>query len=364
MKNADAALVVHSDFFKNKTPYPITRIWLHLQPHLDEIVALWIIVVFGDKLFPNVSDCNIEIVDPAKVDKTFGELLREGILVIGFGGGPFDEHPQAGIGRLEGECAATLVAEYLGIRNDPRLKNLLGYVLEKDSHATAGQFSLASMVKTLMRYPPERTDPKECTELVMDWVFQALRGIYRQSKAYHACAGDFERCHIHDDVDIDGAMLAVTTIRSDSCEAQKWVRATTRARIVIVVGSTGNAQIFFDQRAMRERIIPDFQERFGMRDPLGLVKSIARAVRIAERAANGLPALPAADRTLTEDGCSEGSDCWYFEARMFMMLNGSLTNPKQPTRLGMEKLHEVVVNAIREYVQYLRRSRPRIASKR
>src|SRR5579872_2880232 len=104
---------------ENAKQYVIKEIWVHKKPDIDEIIAIWLLMKFGQKLFIDIEVAEIKFVDPAKVKGSYSELLAQGILAIGFGKGRFDEHQkESGDGeRIRNKSAASLVAEALGIRN-------------------------------------------------------------------------------------------------------------------------------------------------------------------------------------------------------------------------------------------------------
>lgn len=85
---------------------PLIR--FHPFPHLDELVAAFLI-------------------EQEATDEFLDRYCRDGEpLNLGIDGGPFDEHPRDGELRKEG-CAATLVAEALGVGKEPHYGRLINY---------------------------------------------------------------------------------------------------------------------------------------------------------------------------------------------------------------------------------------------
>ncbi len=130
-----------------KIAIPINTIILHQQPHLDEVVAVTILRMYGEALFPGIGKAQLRFVE-ADIVGIESEWDKNGELPIGVCKGRFDEH-RDGIknGRIKGKCAATLAAKYLGIENRPELKKLLAETLEGDMNATNTPTQLAELMK-------------------------------------------------------------------------------------------------------------------------------------------------------------------------------------------------------------------------
>lgn len=88
-------------------------------------------------------------------------------LCLGIGGGPFDDH-----GALAPKSASLLVAEYLGIENDPRLTVLIELVTkhDKEKSSSSDPFTLPRAINFLHRYG-------DTSKTVREWVEQGLMGL-------------------------------------------------------------------------------------------------------------------------------------------------------------------------------------------
>ena len=98
----------------------ITQIAMHEGPHLDEILAYVLLKTQGEKRFLGISQAQPVFWShggevPPDVLST-GELFKRGVLALGQGFGPFDEHscPERGIRRKSGESTSSLVTRVLG----------------------------------------------------------------------------------------------------------------------------------------------------------------------------------------------------------------------------------------------------------
>lgn len=125
--------------WRRKTPMVgIKTLLTHENEHFDEIVTQLIFKRYGKKIFPEcdqipVAFSNNEDVQKAMAGKdpdTFWRMLQMGFLCFGLAGGPLDEHDKPG----SNECAATLMAKYLGVNKNPELSRILTYALFTDKN--------------------------------------------------------------------------------------------------------------------------------------------------------------------------------------------------------------------------------------
>lgn len=104
-------------------------LWPHAGLHFDEVLSLVMLQDFGEHKIPGISNSNIEPIpfgDPRISAKTPEEYWSEGKILVGIGGGFFDEHGAGpGVARIHGETTSSLIAKYLGIDSLPELQNLL-----------------------------------------------------------------------------------------------------------------------------------------------------------------------------------------------------------------------------------------------
>lgn len=312
---------------------PFHTLLTHSGPHLSDIVAIWLLKKFGDEKFPGVSTAKVEYWSGGSQSpnlRSSEKCEQDGILLIGIGGGRFDEHPTVNGKRKEGECEATLVAKELGLEDDPVLKQvlhpILKFALANDTKGAAHPFDLASLTQLLHRqYPNE-------PERVMEWVLMGLEAKYQaQMQFFTAAQEEFEQAaEIEEVPGPNGHKLTVVTIASDNESAHSFARSDFggRATIVILKKSSGNVQIFTNKKHR-------------MRYRLTLV-DVAKMIRLAEQRAKG-KVLTADWNVLASGEVVEGAEEWYFHEKMQALLNGSLSHPETPpTKLSLEKIREIV----------------------
>ena len=301
----------------------------HVNPHLDEITAIWLLRRFGEKKFLGISTAKITFWSTggqAPDGRSAEDYEREGILLIGIGGGCFDEHPANGSARKKGECAATLVAKALGVDNDPALEKILKFAVNSDLKGTSHLFDLASIVKVLHQEYPDNP------EKVMEWATIGLEAKYQEQLQFFNAAIELAKADFEKDANIEnilgphGRTLKMATIISDNPQMSKFARSDYggNADIVIQQRSSGNVQIFTN--------------RFS-----GLVLyDVVQMIRLAEQEVKGK--IVTTDwKELASEGKVEGVEEWYFQKAGQMLLNGSLTATQVPsTRLSLEKIKEIV----------------------
>ena len=315
----------------------VTEIWVHRNLDIDEVIALWILINFGKLFFPGVESATIHFVDPAMVDSTYEELLAKGILCVGFGGGPFDEHAEAK--RPEDTSAASLVATALGVRYSTGVRQQVDYAVEKDHSTATGKKELALLVKSAFRFLLVKIDDADERDTkIMDILaaaFILLDADCAQEKAFEDCALDYaqERNETFF-VKPDGKHLRIVSVISSNPEMQKYCRTENGgyAGVVIQRQKSGHTQIHFDHRQVDK----------------DLTARIIKLIRITERRNNGCFGHLSCDE-LMADKCVEGAECWYYEYDKRLILNGSLTQSKPPTSLSRDLIEILVIKAIEGY---------------
>lgn len=130
------------DAFLDCTPIiGLKALVTHYSQHFDEILASFIFTTEGEKMFPECKKIGLGNISIKEVEShnhglgIFWNMLKLGYLCMGFGGGPLDEHESKDnpIGYKK-DCAATLMAKLLKVRDKPELTLLLNYALFTDQN--------------------------------------------------------------------------------------------------------------------------------------------------------------------------------------------------------------------------------------
>ncbi|HNY97960.1 MAG TPA: hypothetical protein PKM84_02500, partial [Candidatus Pacearchaeota archaeon] len=215
----------------------ISKIITHVKPHLDELVAIWLLKRFGENTFPGVHSATIEYDVSDQKRNAFSELTN-GVLMIGCGGGEFDEHPYGTDGtRKEHECATTLVAKALGLRQDSRLQGLFNYVCNNDLKGVYHRFDLADLTHQLQN----NCDP----HTVIYLIFKMLDAHLETQKIFIEAGEELrQKAKIITTLG-NGKASTIVSVCSDNPKISAFARTIEggKATLVIVKNSNGNVII-------------------------------------------------------------------------------------------------------------------------
>ena len=143
----------------------------HENPHLDELVAAWLLKKFGESRYPGISEAPVDFwergIDPPQ---DLYDMEKNGAIFLGMFGGRFDDHADMKEGKQE--CCTTLVVKHLGLEDNPALAKLVQFVFKTDTKPCAQPFDLSSVVKSLNK--------KHKAEKVWMWASIALEALYEE----------------------------------------------------------------------------------------------------------------------------------------------------------------------------------------
>ncbi len=300
----------------------IHTIITHIHPHLDEIVAIWLLLLFGELLFPGVKRAKIVYWDTGGLTpdgRSAEEWEAKGYLLIGIGKGRFDEHSssQETTERQKDQCSATLVAKALGVDQEPALGLILKYTLNNDAKGSSNPFDVVDRIKLFYSQKPNNP------ELALNWVFDYMDAKFDEQKGFfNATKEQFERsAKVEKIIGPKEMELTLVSIESDNEQINKYARSDygINADIVAVKRSTGNVQVFFNQKR-------------GLK-PYDLIKIL----RSEEQIASGNIFISDWSQ-LSTYGKAFDKDVWYFQENTQTIMNGSLTAKVPPTKLSFEKI--------------------------
>lgn len=297
--------------FDVKTQFGAVSVEVHPGPHTDELLAILMISHAATKKFVQ-----------AHANHTIG---------LGVEGGSYDEHPNNGQNRKEGECTATLVAKALGIYEHPAWRRLLRYAfwvdqgepmprLENEGEKAFPEewnhvFDVNNWLKCRWRQlvkakgvVPIEDGLKYVTfglDMLRVFLYQQMEFI----RAYEEIRAKGRKLTVHN----QGREVSVLFIKSDNSEINAAARHFDRADLVIKRGSLGNVQIFRNK-----------QGRLGL-DDLAQVLMIEECERRGEDFEGNWEDL----RKEREDP----TGVWYYYRLHGMLLNGSEQHRRQPTAI-------------------------------
>lgn len=285
----------------------------HLRPHFDEIAGIWLLKKLGAEKFPGIEDAEIQYWGEQDIQKTAQEYEKEEILLVGMGGGRFDEHGTREKAAKKEDCATTLVAKTLGLEEDPLLGGLIRFALHTDINSS-NPFDLAWSVQTLNHKWPDNS------EKVYEQITPILDAYYeKQKEFFNETKEEFEKKAQIEELLVGPKKLNLVTITSDDKQVAKFARSAhgCEAAVVIQKGSNGNVQIFTNKR-------------FGLS-----FSDVVVMVRIEEQRVKGRMSLRKPGNMsvaeyyeyLTREGVIHEAEEWFFHKEIQALLNGSLTKP-------------------------------------
>lgn len=167
----------------------VTTVVTHHKPHVDEVVALWLLRRFGEDIFPGVQTATIEYINPGRAlpdGRNAADWEAEGKLLLGVGGGLFDEHPDAGEDRAVDASATTLVAEALGLMRNRDLRAILRYAQNNDAKGAHMMFDLAELVYAFYADSDREGGlTPEDYERIYTWAFRGLDALSETAQHDH-----------------------------------------------------------------------------------------------------------------------------------------------------------------------------------
>ncbi len=288
------------------------RFRTHQRPDLDEIYS-------------------VHLIQEHATPEWLNQHARWGTILIGIGGGEFDEHPQNGSER-KALCSATLVAQSLGVADDPGVARVLRLVEESDTKPVPTERDFSRIVKLFHRAHPDQP------EVAVRWATMAIVAMEGEQRQFVTEAkAEFERSSFSVSVSVPGSRdLIITVVRSDNEQMNAFARSKlgSRADVVIQRNSTGHTQIHC-------RLSREFDRGFF----LGKFRELIRVLRIEEARAKGIVLRESWDELECGGTCGP-IGAWYFMEEGPTILNGSVKHCAKPaTLLECEAVELSVIEA-------------------
>jgi hypothetical protein len=303
----------------------------HKRPHWDDIMAIWECDKWGEKKLPDFRNAPIifwanggETPDGRSPD----EWKKKGYLLIGVGGSRFDGHGvlanNSDTERKDGECAASLMAKFLEIDQDPALVPILEFVTRNDLEGGTQPFDLVRALRAMYAQYPD--DPQG----VINWAMKTLNALYEEQHRFLTItAAEYKKKRTLESIPLcNGKRVNLVTIVSDDSQMSKFARSKLGdgAAVVIQWNSKGNCSI-----------TPAKRFRLDLSD-------VAAIIRVEQQLATHRKIVTSDFLALHSEGKIEGAQIWYYQKSGEMLLNGSLTATEvTPTDLK----RDLVVRAVK-----------------
>ncbi len=312
-----------------REPERVVRIITHKRPHLDEIVAIYVILFYYRSrgisieiqfLFTGTND--LSDIRKDLREQVSGLDLYE----LGVGGGECDEHAFNGRPAKAGECAATLVAKLLSLYSEPSLEALLAETLKDD---TGGYNKLETPYyrpKALRAlYNTHDVDENHVKLLqIVWWSVAEIESLHNDEMRFlYAAPEEFEGAVRYDNLaTANGNRFRLAAIRSDNPKMRDYVLRRSEKDgagydILVLMNSRKRVQVFSNGRFYLDEVAKEIK-------------------RLEDRVS----------------GRGQGEARWFcfvpgngHAAGSCSLMNGALTHPDVPaTGIKLTALVELVIN--------------------
>ena len=300
----------------------------HRNFHHDEAWAIYLLKRFGGPKFPGIEDARVMFVDDPQCVKA-EELIKNGEICVGCGGGKYDEHGLSG----EITCAAEMVANDLGLKNNRAVGNIIEYVRKCDRTSDVRPQELPSLIKQW--HKRHRDNPEVVMErtlgILADWLdsnleFQKSFEATNPKKIMFQLQGsDKKICYAVFETD-DSNVPTIARIKG--------------VDIVVVKNARGNVQIFTR----------------GIKSPTGNVpvadlSDVVRIIRKGEITARRITGL-FPDVYLRRPEKLPEVPFWYYLEAGQLLLNGSDQGARgvEPTKLSLDDIIQAIKLGTRPFM--------------
>ena len=298
----------------------------HRNFHHDEAWAIFLLKKYGEEKYPGISQAKVRLVgNPQGVNAL--ELIARGEICVGVGGGKYDEH-----GMSEATCAAEMVANDLGLKNNRAVGRIIEYVRRCDRDAGVRPQELPSLIKQWHRRHPG--DPELVLERTLPILEDWLESNLEFQKSFETITIQRQRFPLTNST----AKATYAVLETDDPNAAAVARIKG-AHVVVVKNSRGQVQIFTSSAKADHRSTPLIDLRI-----------VAQKIRSAELTARGnttgLPGL-----YLRNSGKLPEVPQWYYLASDTgqMLLNGSdqAAQEVEPTKVSLDQIVQAVISGAR-----------------
>lgn len=299
----------------------------HAWPHLDEVVAMYMIHRVGTYEFRNKY------------------VSRDNNLYLGTEGGPFDEHPRAGEPRKKHECATTLVAKALGIFTKPEWQQIIKFAHFADTGEAMNEqysgpeeanhpFDLNNRLRLQWRRLKAEKGVAKATQeahIVIEAIFDELDTfLWSQEEFQWAREAIKQGGRRNQIMGPNGKPINLICVTSDNTQVNAAARRFFAAHLVVQRNTTGHVHIFTRQDA-----------------ELNLQKLVELVNREEQQLANDIRVTES--QLLRAEGMIAGGRWFYFAPNdnIQQLHNSTEQYPDVPaTRITDERLLELIQEAM------------------
>jgi len=327
--NARIGLSAGKKIFFEEPDFIFKKIILPTRPQADTLVAIYILRKFGNSFFKNIDKAEIEIAPTLPAGKDVQTLEDEGVLAIDIGGGKFDHH-----GREPKITASELIADYLGMRNNPALSKLIEYARRDDIHGQGTisndpldrAFGLSGLIVALNK--DKSVKPEKISEMISPLLDAHYKEELRRTEELPR---EFEQKTKEGRVEIfqvkqRDKKLKVVIVDSDNPSLPGFLRSQIGGRFDVVAQKHSSGHI---------NILTRPTKRVDLRSLIGLIRKSEAMVKGVD--------LAVSMNELSRSGRLEAVPEWYYDPATNSIQNGGI-NPKDilSTKISKEQLKKII----------------------
>lgn len=312
-------------------PLPIKTIAIFPKIQPDTACAVFLLREYGEQAFPGISRADVVFMTAVPPSKTAEDFEKEGTLLIDLGKSRFDHHTDAH-GRRD-QCASTLIAEALGLSQRPELRKLLQYVKRDDLEGKGTlstdpldrAFGLSGIISNMNRVHAE--NPQAVLDFVISVFATHVFEEYKRQVEMPAewktlkASGKGQEMVITTKA---GQPLRIVALESDNVSLPGFLRAVTKADVIIQRRSTGHTNIITRQEAKLD------------------LRELVATLRLEEASRKGV-ALEVDAETLRKPNHVPGVEEWFYDTAATTIQNGGI-RPEgvTPTRIDFPTITLIV----------------------
>ncbi len=322
---------------KSTNSVGFNTIILPTRPQPDTLVAIFLLKKFGEEVFPGISKAKVDFWQVLPGNENEQSLISKGIVVIDLGGGKFDHHNTS-----VKVTASRLIAEHLGIMDDPAIVKLLAYA-ERDDFYGKGcisedpidrAFSLSGLIAALNK--SFISDPGYVIEAVMPLLDAHLSEENRRTKEIPEEFEAKSKAGLVQTLEVKqrGKKLSIVVIDSDNGSMSGYLRSLNGGKHDVVAQWLSSGHLNILTRPAKHVDL----------------RALVAMMRIEEAAASG-GELELTKQILTSPGRVNEIPEWYYDPATNSLQNGGI-NPKEikPTKIPKEDLRRVLELGLSEKI--------------
>lgn len=307
------------------------KIILPSRPQPDTIIGIFLLRNFGKEKYPGIENAKIEIWQELPKNETVTSLEEKGVLVLDLCEGKFDHHQKS-------TTLSKLIAEDLGISEDPCLQKLLTYGERDDKYGLGTissdsldkAFGLSGLITALNKGISD--NPEKVFEIIMPLI---TAHCLEEKKRAVELPNEFQEKLAQNKAEIfevkqGKKKLKIVVLESNNLSMAGWLKSSEGEKADVVCQKTDSGYI---------NILTKPLKKIDLRWPSAYLRNEEAKIR-GIRLSYPIPALMRPGRIPEIPG-------WYYDRATNSILNGG-TNPRgiEPTVIPFEKIKEIIKEAL------------------